>query len=237
MSTHIPGWTTLAENPLVLVKEYAFGSGRANALAIALPERKWMLVSPPASITPADVEGFAKLGTVVALLENNGLHHLGLGPWRAQFPEAVTYAAPRAAERIRKRGQDFGQLEPLEKLQPLLGNKVVLIPVDGSKSGDVCVRVQTERGTLFYAGDFIANIQTLPKNLLFKLMFKLTDSAPGLKVFGLFFKLFVSDRKAARDCLIRELEQNPPTILVPAHGDVVARQDLGPTLSSMLRSA
>ncbi|MFL5350481.1 MAG: hypothetical protein ACJ8AT_37395 [Hyalangium sp.] len=235
MSTQVSGWTTLAEDPPVLVKEYKFGSGSANALAVALPERKWMIMSPPASITPADVEGFSKLGTVAALIENNGLHHLGLGPCRAQFPEAVTYAAPSAAERIRKKGQDFGQLEPLEKLQPLLGNKVALIPVDGAKFGDVCVRVQTEKGTLFYAGDFIANIQTLPKNLLFKLMFKLTDSGPGLKVFGLFFWFFVSDRKAARACLIRELEQNPPTILVPAHGDVVARQEVGPTLISMLR--
>jgi hypothetical protein len=238
MSPHPPGWTALAEDPPVLVKEYAFGgAGRANALAIALPERKWMIVSPPSTLTPEEVEGFAKLGTVVALLENNGMHHLGLGAWRARFPEAVTYAMPRAAERIRKRGRDFGQLEPIEKLQPLLGDKVALIPVAGDKLGDVCVRVRTEKGTVFYAGDFIANMPTLPKNLVIKLMFKLTDSAPGLKVFGLFFKFFVADRKAARDCLIRELAQNPPTILVPAHGDVVTRQELGPTLISMLRSA
>jgi hypothetical protein len=45
------------------------------------------------------------------------------------------------------------------------------------KPGDVCVRVRTEKGTVFYAGDFIANMPTLTKNLLFKL----TDSAPGLE--------------------------------------------------------
>ena len=64
---------------------------------------------------------------------------------------------------------------------------------------------------------------------------RLTDSAPGLKVFGMYFKFFVADRKAACASLIRELEKNPPAILVPAHGDVVQRPDLARTLLEMLR--
>jgi hypothetical protein len=236
MSAQVPGWTTLADDPPVLIREYAFGPGRANAVAFGLPDRKWMLLSPPPTLEAAEVEGFAKLGSVVALLENNGTHHMGLGPCRAQFREAVTYAMPRAAARIRKRGKDFGELEPIEKLKPLLGSKITLIPVDGDKVGDVCVRVQTEKGTLFYSSDLIANINTLPSNLLFKLFFKLTDSGPGLKVFNIFFKFFVANAKAARACLIQEIEQNPPSILVPAHGDVVSKPDLGPTLVGMLRA-
>ena len=55
-------------------------------------------------------------------------------------------------------------------------------------------------------------------------------------MFGLFFKFFVKDPKAARAFLIRELEANPPAILVPAHGDVVERSDIGPTLVGMLRA-
>jgi hypothetical protein len=101
----------------------------------------------------------------------------------------------------------------------------------------VIVSVRSEQGTLMYVGDFIANIQTLPRNLLFRLMFKLTDSGPGLKVFNIFFKFFVADKHAARDFLIRELEASPPTIVVPGHGDVVRRAELGPTLVSMLRAA
>jgi hypothetical protein len=237
MTDKVPGWTTLAEDPLVLVKEYGFGPGRANELAVALPDRKWMIMSPAPTLERAEVEAFERLGQVVALVENNGVHHLGLGTWRAQFKDAVSYAAPRAAARIRKKGKDFGQLEPTDKLEPQLGAKVALIPIDGDKFGDVCVRVQTERGTLFYAGDFIANISTLPRNPLFRLVFRLTDSGPGLKVFNAFFKFFVKNAKAARACLIDELEKHPPSILVPAHGDVVQKANLGPTLVGMLRSA
>jgi hypothetical protein len=90
---------------------------------------------------------------------------------------------------------------------------------------------------LLYAGDFIANIPELPKQLLFKLMMRLTDSAPGLKVFRLFFKFFTKDPRKLRDFLIREIEAHPPAILVPGHGHIVAREQLGPTLVSMLRAA
>ena len=237
MTFHVPGWTTLAEDPPVLVKEYAFGPGRANSLAVCLPDRKWLILSPPNNLLSEDVDGFNHTGSVVALVANNGTHHLGLGPAAALFKSAITYATPRAAERIRKKGKDFGLLAPIDQLKPLLGDKVALIAVDGDKVGDVCVRVQTEKGTLFYSSDFIANIPTLPPNPLFRLVFKLTNSGPGLKVFNVFFKFFVKDAKAARACLINELEKNPPAILVPAHGDVVTRGDLGPTLVGMLRSA
>jgi hypothetical protein len=109
--------------------------------------------------------------------------------------------------------------------------------VDGDKVGDVLVRVRTERGTVLYASDFIANMQSLPNNFVFRMIFKLTDSGPGLKVFRIFFKFFVADRKAARDFLVKEIEANPPAVLVPAHGDVVVQSDLAPTLVGMLRAA
>jgi hypothetical protein len=236
-TTAIPGWTTLAQDPAVLIKEYGFGAGRANAMAVRLPDRSFMIMSPPIDASDAEKQAFLLAGGVSALVECNGAHHLGLGAWRAKFPSAVTYAAPRAAARIRKKGKDPGELEPVEKLQARAGDKVSLVQIAGDKIGDVCMRVRTDKGILFYAGDFFANVATLPSNLIFKLVFKLTNSGPGLKVFGVFFKFFVADKRAARDSLIAELEANPPKILVPAHGDVVSRQDLGPTLVSMLREA
>jgi hypothetical protein len=237
MTTTVPGWTTLAQEPQVLVKEYSFGAGQANALAVRLPDRSFLIMSPPIETTDAEVQAFAVLGGVSALVENNGAHHMGLSTWRARFPNAVSYAAPKAAERIRKKGKDPGQLEPIENLRARAGDKIALLEIAGCKIGDVCLRVVTEKGALFYASDFIANIQALPSNLIFKLVFKLTDSGPGLKVFGIFFKFFVADKRAARDALIRELEAAPPVILVPAHGEVVSRSDLGPTLVGMLRAA
>lgn len=235
--TSIEGWTTLAEEPLVLMKEYSFGrEATANALVVGLPDRKLMIVSPPTGATLASLRALDAHGTVTALLAFNGVHHLGLPACRAAFPQAVSYATPRAAARIAKKAREAGPVSDIAALQPLLGDKVHVLPVPGDKVGDVVVRIRTERGILLFAGDFIANLRRLPNNLLFRLMFRLSDSGPGLKVFGLFFRVFVKNRAAARDFLIQEVEAHPPAIMVPAHGEVVDRPELGSTLAALLRA-
>lgn len=235
MGIAVKGWTTLTEQPLVMVREYSFGAGKANALVVGLPEQRLLIMSPPIGLSVEELRELNAVGTVVALLETNGAHHMGLGASLAAFPSAKSYAALRAAERIRKKGKDYGQLLPLDQLSPLLGDKVAVLEVEGDKIGDALVRVQTERGTLLYAGDYIANFPELPKAFVPKWLFKLTDSAPGLKVFSIFFKFFVKDRVRARDYLIREVQAHPPAIVTPAHGDVIERADLGPTLISLLQ--
>jgi hypothetical protein len=237
MTTTVAGWTTLAEQPLVLQREYSFGQGLANALVVGLPQNKLLLISAPVGLSAAELQTLTDHGDVIGMLAINGAHHLGLPAWRTAFPNAVTYATPRARERIMKKCKAPGQLESIDNLRPMLGDKVNIVAADGCKIGDVLVRVQTERGVVLYVGDFIANIQQLPKNPLFRLVFWLTDSGPGLKVFQLFFKFFASDKRALRDFLIREIESRPPAILVPGHGEVVSRPELGTTLVSMLRAA
>jgi hypothetical protein len=235
--TTVEGWRTLAEEPLVLIREYSFGPGYANALVVELPGRKLLLVSAPFGLSATELQSLAAHGEVVAMVAINGAHHLGLPGSRSAFPSAVSYATTRARERILKKSKAPGQLEPIEQLKPLLGDKVSVVAAEGCKIGDVLVRVQTERGTLLYVGDFIANIPTMPKNPLAWLMFRLTNSGPGLKVFKIFFLFFSSDKKVLRDFLIREIEARPPAILVPGHGEVVERPELAPTLVSMLRAA
>src|SRR5204863_772084 len=129
---------------------YAFGPGRSNAMAVQLPNGKLMIVSAPTGVPEAELREIGALGEVVALLANNGTHHLGLKPTRAAFPKAVTYAAPAAAERIRAKGKDYGELQPIDALRPLLGDKIEVTPIDGCKAGDVIVRVKTEQGTVVY---------------------------------------------------------------------------------------
>ena len=100
MSTVVKGWTTLTERPFVLVREYSFGAGAANAMVVGLPDNKLLIMSPPTHVPVEELRALSAVGDVVALLETNGMHHLGLGPSRQAFPNAVTYALPRAAERM-----------------------------------------------------------------------------------------------------------------------------------------
>lgn len=237
MNRPIAGWTQLSAEPLVLVREYSFGPATANALAIRLPDGKLLLVSAPAHLSARELDDLASVGEVSALLANNGAHHLGVPALQKRFPNALCYATDSARARIAKKSSQELAMRPLAELLPKLGDKIQVLAADGCKVGDVIVRVQTDRGPLLYVGDFFANIQKLPWNPLFRLMFKLTSSGPGFKVFGIFFRFFVHDRAGLRDFLIREIESQPPSTLVPGHGEVVTRPDLGPTMVSMLRDA
>ena len=237
MNSPIAGWTQLAAEPLVLMREYSFGPGTANAVAVRLDDGTLLVISPPTGLSARELDELASVGEVSSLLANNGAHYLGLTSFCERFPKATAYATDAARERIQQKSKRPLSLHPLSQLLPRLSRKVEVIAADGCKVGDVLVRIHSERGPLLYVGDFFANIPKLPWNPLFRIMFKLTKSAPGFRVFGIFFKFFSSDRAALRDFLIRELQASSPAVMIPAHGDCVARPDLGPTMISMLQSA
>jgi glyoxylase-like metal-dependent hydrolase (beta-lactamase superfamily II) len=237
MNSPIAGWTQIAAEPLVLVREYSFGPGTANAVAVRLDDGTFLVVSPPTNLSARELDELASVGEVSALLANNGAHYLGLASFCQRFPSATAYATETALQRIQQKSKQPVALKPLSQLLPKLSDKIEVIAADGCKVGDVLVRVQSERGTLLYVGDFFANIPKLPWNPLFRLMFKLTKSAPGFRVFGIFFQFFSSDRAALRDFLVRELQSSSPTVMIPAHGDYIARPELGPTMISMLQTA
>lgn len=236
MATTVEGWTTLAEDPPVLVHEYFWGGGLANAVAVGLPDNKLLIMSPPVGLPDDELRKLSVVGEVIAVITNNGSHSLGLAQTLRVFPGSVTYGAPAAAVRIKARVKDCGDLKPPSELRPLLGDKVEVLEVPATKIGDVTLRVHTEKGALVYLSDLVANIPVVKGNFFVKAIMRWTDSAPGLKVFRIFFTFFVSDKAAARDYLVRELEAHPPTLFVPAHGDVIERPDIGATLVSMLRA-
>src|SRR5690606_40211598 len=112
---------------------------------------------------------------------------------------------------------------------------VDLVPLEGDKVGDLLMRIRTDRGVLLFVSDYIANIPQLPKSGVPRALFKLSRSAPGLKIFNLFVWAFVADRKRAKASVIRAIEEQPPSVLVPAHGDVLADPDLSGKLLALLR--
>jgi hypothetical protein len=237
MATTVEGWTTLAENPPVLVREYFWGGGLANAVAVGLPDNKLLILSPPSGLTDDELRKLSAAGDVIAVITNNGSHYLGIAQALRVFPGSVSYGAPSAAARIKGRVKDCGDLKPTAELHSLLGDKVEVLEVPATKLGDVILRVHTEKGALVYLSDLVANIPVVKGNFVVKAIMRWTDSAPGLKVFRIFFTFFVSDKAATRDYLVRELEAHSPTVFVPAHGDVIERADIGATLVSMLRAA
>lgn len=231
------GWTLIDADAGVLSYSYKFAAeGQANSFTARLPSGGLLIISPPRQIDDAGLAELAEHGQVEAIVANNGYHHLGIGRWRAGFPKARCFAAPGAAARIAKKSKDAGPLEPLAALQPLLGHDLAVVEAPKSKCGETWAWAKIAGGHAWYASDILANM-ALPSNFLIRTLFKLSKSAPGYKVFNLATKLILADRKLALGQMLDEVRKHPPTVMVPAHGDLLEGASLAADTEALLVAA
>jgi len=222
MQTTKLGWTIIDEQAGVLSYSYSFGSeGQANCFTARLPGGGLMVISPPSKVGDEVMDELASFGEVEAIVANNGFHHLGIRRWRERFPSAGCYAAPGAIERISKKSRNAGELRPLAELEPRLGADVAVVEAPTSKCGETWAWAKIGGGYAWYASDILANMDRLPSNLLFRLVFKLSKSAPGYRVFNLAVRFIIKDKKAALSSMLADLRKHPPTVMVPAHGTIL----------------
>ena len=182
MATKENGWEVISKRPLLVRREYSFGFGMANSTALEIDDGKLLLISPPVGIENAYDE-LREHGEVVAITELNGAHYMGIEEARAAFPFARVFASAIAGERISSKAQNPGDVESLDLLRELVGDRLEIVEVAGSKLGDVVLRAQTDQGMTWWVGDVVGNAP-MPANLLLRLMTKWTDSGPGFKVTG-----------------------------------------------------
>lgn len=224
------GWSVIDEDARVLYQEYEF-SGRARATTLVFRgEDGLVVVSPGRAMPPRELDALAELGEVRALVANNAYHHLGQGEWRRRFPNAVSYAPGASIPRLGKQAKGI-PFQPLETLA-LPGHVRCEVPA-GMKAGETLLRIGTAKGPVWYMGDLVANMQSLPPPPM-RWLFTLTDSAPGLKLFKLAVWMLVSDRRATKDFALSRLAEDAPKVLVPAHGPAFDASDLAERLRAQL---
>lgn len=238
MDTTTRGWRIIDRDTCTLMHEYFFSKpdGLANTFVTAMAPGQLMVVSPAVRVEPELLDDLAQFGEVRALVASNGFHHLGIRQWRDHFPKAKCYAPAQALARIAKKGHDVGPLRALSKLSINAESGVFITEVPETKCGEIWVRRATQSGQVWFVSDILANIERLPKNFIFKMIFKLSKSAPGYKVFHLGLKFIVGDgRKVLRD-LLEDMTAHPPTVVVPAHGQVLDHAELWPDTKAMLQA-
>jgi hypothetical protein len=222
MPTDLRGWNVIDAERAVLWREYQFNKGAYATTLVFRGTDGLVVVSPGKGLEGAEYDALSEFGEVRALVANNSFHHLGHGPWRAHFPKAESYAAPPALPRLKKRGGGvpFRSLDELS-LPPTV--KFHVLP--GFKNGEVLVSVGTQQGSLWYTGDLLTNIQRTPGPPV-KWLFSWTDSAPGFRLFRPAVWLFVNDKRALKERMNTLLAEDPPAIVVPAHGPAVMTAQL-----------
>ena len=238
MQTTKLGWTIIDEQAGVLSYSYSFGGeGQANCFTARLRSGGLMVISPPRNISDAELGELAAFGPVEAIVANNGFHHLGIGLWREKFPRARCFAADGAAVRIAKKSKNAGTLEPLSALQPLLAEGVAVAEAPASKAGETWAYAKIASGYAWYASDVLANMNQLPSSFVARTLFKLSKSAPGYKVFSLALMILLKDKKRALGAMLEDVRKHPPTVMVPAHGDVLGHASLAAETEQLLKAA
>jgi hypothetical protein len=238
MQTTKHGWRIIDAEAGVLSFSYGFGGeGQANCFTAKLPGGGLMVISPPSRVSTEVMEDLAPYGKVVAIVANNGYHHLGIAAWRKQFAQARCFAAPGAIDRIAKKSKDAGELEPLSALEPLLGDDVAVIETPSSKAGETWARAKIAGGHAWYASDLLINMDRLPSSFVVRTLFKLTKSAPGYRVFNLATKFILKDKRATFTALLDDVRKHPPAVMVPAHGDIVAQGSVAKETEQLLEAA
>lgn len=213
------GWKVFDAHAPILTYEYSFGPGTANALAVGV-EGGLVLVSPPCQVASGVFEDLSQYGSVRALVASNAFHYLGLAEWKVRFPEAAIFAPVQSIARVERQSKLRG-IRPLAEAASITGSRLELTDMPHYKTGEVLVRVATERGLVWYVTDIIMNLPVLPSNPVFKLLFKLSGSGPGLKRNNIAPLFMVRDKAALKRWLAAEFEKAPPSWLIPTHGDIV----------------
>ena len=213
------GWNIFDARTPILTYDYSFGPGRANALAVGA-RAGLVVVSPPWRAAAGVFDDLAQYGPVRALVASNAFHHLGIPEWKARFPDAAIFAPAQSIARVEKRTGLAG-IRPLAESASVTGPAVELIDMPHYKTGEALVRIETERGLVWYVTDVIMNMPELPRNPIASLVFRLSGSAPGPKFNNVAPLFMVRDKAALRRWLSDEFRKSPPAWMIATHGDIV----------------
>jgi hypothetical protein len=227
-TTH--GWRIFDARTPVLTYTYSFGPGTANSLAVGGRDGL-VVVSAPCKVADGVFEDLSRFGKVRALVASNAFHHMGIPEWKRRFPDAEIFAPAQSIARVEKHTKLRG-IRPLAEAKAITGSELELVDMPHYKTGEVLVRVHTDRGLVWYVTDVVMNLPALPDHPFGKAMFALTRSAPGLKFNNLAPLFMVKDKKALKRWFAAQLSLDPPNWLIPTHGDVV---EAGPRMDEMRR--
>ena len=228
-TTH--GWKIFDAGTPVLIYEYGFGPGSANALALGA-EGGLIVISPPCNVGDGVFDDLARYGTVRALVAPNAFHHLGLALWRERYPSASVYAPAQAIERLQRQTGQKG-FRPLSEAVSVTGSQIDLAEMPHCRTGETLVCVRTERGPVWYITDIVINMPRLPEPAVARWVFKLSHSAPGLKFNNLAGLVMVKDKRALKRWLAAQIDKAQPRWLIPGHGDVLKLGAAASTLRSL----
>lgn len=201
-----------------------------RAVAVRLVDDGLLIVSPVRRAMPDTAEALRQLGEPRWLLAPNHFHNLGIASHLECFPDARVVASARASTRLAKKVDV--PIAPMSELLQALPDHVRVLEPQGTRNGEVWLRVQTPRGVAWVVSDAFFNFaRTLPGWIGW--MMGAFGNSPGLRIGGTFKWIALQDRQRYGSWLRQQLATDPPDILIPGHGAIVEDPDLAQRLRQL----
>lgn len=225
-------WKKVGEG--IWARGYELNGNPLITSAVALGEGELMIVNPATEMGDADFVATDELGTVTAIVSPGAYHNMGLPSWSARYPDAGLYGPGPAAAHIAKVHPKLAPLKDLEALSEQLPEGVTAEDWGGMGQPDAMIIVRRDDGTTWFTNEVITNWKGWPKSFMFKLIFKLTGSGPGLNINTMSLMFTKGKKPAVKAYILETLDAAPLTRLVPCHGDVLEDPDLATKLREVV---
>lgn len=227
-------WTEVSgTDGLLTVERVVRGGWSLRCFARRLPGGGSLVVSPVKGLDDEIHQGLAAVGSPRLLLAPNHFHHLGLPEWIDRHREAVTIASERALPRLRRQ-QPLVRFEPLAAGEPLLPAGLSFLVPEGTKTGEVWLRIAAPKGVAWVVSDAFFNVLR-PVGGLTGWLLRATGTAPGLRIGETFRFLALADRRRFAAWTLERLAADRPVTLVVGHGEPLTGVDLADRLSELVR--
>ena len=210
-------WSVFSAELPVLTSTYAFGPAQVNALAVG-GEGGLIVLSPPYRVQQRVFDELQAYGPVRGLVASNAFHNMGIPEWKHRFPAAAVFAPAQSLARV-ERKTGITNIRPLADARGLTGAAVELTDMPHYRTGEALVRIRTPQGVAWYVTDVMLNVNELPANPLWKLVFRL-GYGRGLRYNRIATVFMVRDNKALRRWLAQEYGKDQPRWIIPAHGEI-----------------
>lgn len=224
-------WCEIEGFPELMLGQYVVPNFVSNSVAVHDGDGNWTLLSPGASLLRDWKTRFADKAASVNLVMPNHYHYMGVASWLEAYPDARLFASRQAIGRLGKLG--IHGISALESSLPALPDAYRFYFPPGHRAGDVWLCKLGGKGVWITCDSFL-NYTRLSNQPLARLLQKMLGAAPGLKMSQVVKWFILTDRRAFKAWAMDHLEQCPPGLLIPGHGEPERGDDLAEQLKGLL---
>ncbi len=225
-------WLPIDGLPELYVGQYVVPNFASNSVVLRVAPQVFTIVSPGKSLLDDWPKEWPRQHIQINLVMPNSYHYMGVAAWREAFPKAALYASEKAIPRLAKKG--ITHIRAAERCPvPLSAGYQVVVP-PGHRGGDLWITKSTGEQRVWITCDSFQSYERYSNQPIARMMQKLMDTAPGLKMSQVVKWLLLDDRTAFKTWALRQVQADRPNVLIPSHGEVLSGDSLSKDLQALL---